>query len=214
MSEYSPHRVPRTEASASIAEAHSVHARLRQATADPHQRLDRGLRYILSESLAEDRYADLLGALFGFYVPLEDYLSEREAAWTPLVLPLIRRAGLLERDLRAFGRAPEQVPRCPEMPTLTTVDHLAGAIYVVEGACLGGQVIARAVMQRFRITRENGAAFFNGDGAQTGARWKLVLAWLEQRSRGTGVGDDIAAGACRTFAALSHWLMAREVLDE
>jgi heme oxygenase len=172
------------------------------------------LQYILSETLSKDRYADLLGALFGFYVPLEDYLSEREAASTPLVMPLIRRAGLLERDLGAFGRTPEQMPRCTEMPTLTTVDHLAGAVYVVEGACLGGQVIARAVMQRLRITRENGAAFFNGDGAQTGARWKQVLAWLDQRDRRRGARDDIAAGACRTFAALSHWLMAREVLDE
>jgi heme oxygenase (biliverdin-IX-beta and delta-forming) len=214
MSEYSPHRVPRTETRAFIVDADSIHSRLRQASADQHQRLDRGLRYLLSDTLSRDRYADLLAALFGFYVPLEEYLCHWEATSRPLALPLIRRAGLLERDLAAFGMEPDRVPRCAEMPKLTTIDHVAGAIYVVEGACLGGQVIARGVMQRLRITRENGAAFFNGDGARTGVRWKHVLAWLDQRDRGSCVRDEIATGACRTFAALSQWLMAREVLDE
>ena len=192
---------------------HSIHGQLRQATADQHDRLDRTLRYVLSDTLSRDRYADLLAALFGFYVPLEDDLSKWDAS-RPLALPLIRRAGLLERDLRAFGRAPDEVPRCAEMPTLATLDHVAGAIYVVEGACLGGQVIARGLMQRLQIARENGAAFFNGDGAQTGARWKQVLAWLHEWDRGPCVRDEVAAGACRTFAALSQWLGARELLDE
>lgn len=102
------------------------------------------------------------------------------------------------------------------MPRLNTINHLAGAIYVVEGASLGAQVIARAVMQRFGLGRENGAAFFTGDGARTGARWRRVLVWLDERDRGRCVrdADEIVAGACRTFAALSTWLSAREVLDE
>ena len=139
-----------------------------------------------------------------------------EAVPHHVALPLIRRAALLERDLHAFGWASDAVPKCNEMPRLNTINHLAGAIYVVEGACVGGQVIARAVMQRFGIGRENGAAFFAGDGAQTGARWRRVLVWLDQRDRARCAGDDdeIVAGACRTFAALSTWLSAREVLDE
>ncbi len=194
----------------------AIHMRLRDATAGQHSFLDEGLRYLLNAELSTDRYTRLLAALLGFYAPLEDSVAQVQAATQRIALPLIRRAGLLERDLHALGWAPAQVPRCGEMPTLSTANHAAGAIYVVEGACLGGQVIARAVRRRFGFGQENGAAFFSGDGVQTGARWRQVLLWLEEREsdRGGDEEDEIVAGACRTFAALSTWLSARQVLDE
>ena len=204
----------RTDASISIAESDSIHVRLRRATAVHHRRIDCGLAYVLSDSLSTDRYVDLLAALFGFYAPLEDVLSRWDGARPPLGLPLIWRTDLLLRDLRALGRTPEHIPTCAQIPTLVTRERIAGAIYVVEGACLGGQVIARGLMRRLGIGRDNGAAFFTGDGAHTAARWKQVVAWLEERGRGPAGRDEIVAGACQTFAALSLWLVAREVLDE
>jgi heme oxygenase len=201
------------DARASSGDTHSTHGRLRLATGEQHRRLDRGLDYVLSERLSTGRYVDLLEALFGFYAPLEESFRPWEAASRPLGLPLVRRAGLLHRDLRAFGRAPEHSPTCAELPVLATVDHLAGVIYVLEGACLGGQMIARALIQRHGIGRENGAAFFSGDGAQTAVRWKQVIAWLEERGRSRAARGEIVDGATATFAALSRWLGAREVLD-
>lgn len=207
-------RTYRTDASAQTVHDLAVHGRLRRATADHHRRLDQGLSYILDERLTLHRYIDLLTALFGFYAPLEDSLSRWQAASPPLGLPLVWRASLLLRDLRAFGRAPELSPVCADVPEFTTADHVAGAVYVVEGACLGGQVIARALRQRLGVGQENGAAFFTGDGAHTATRWKQVLAWLEERGRGPRDRDEIAASACRTFGTLSGWLVDREVLDE
>jgi heme oxygenase len=87
-------------------------------------------------------------------------------------------------------------------------------MYVIEGACLGGQVIARALVQQLGIGQTNGAAFFTGDGLHTGVRWKEVRAWLAQCDSASGARHEIVAGACCTFAALSQWLAAREVLDE
>ena len=182
----------------------SLHERLRGATAAQHRALDQGLRYVLGEGLSLERYGRLLEALYGFYVPLE-------ASLTRLPVPPIRRTGLLERDLRALCRDPARAPICSEPPQLPGVDHLAGAFYVVEGACLGGQVIARAVARHLGVRREHGAAFFSGEGARTASRWKAVLAWLEARE---GAGHEITDGACRTFSALSRWLSARNVLDE
>jgi heme oxygenase len=181
----------------------SMHERLRRATAAQHGALDQGLRYVLGGELSLERYTRLLAALYGFYTPLE-------ASLAALPVPLIRRAALLERDLRALRRNPARVPICSEPPQLSSVDQLAGAFYVVEGACLGGQVIARAVRRQLGLRPEHGAAFFGGDGARTAARWKAVLAWLESRN---GAGREVAEGACRTFGALSRWLSARGVLD-
>ena len=212
--ERSPHSVLSNGTADSSANSSSIHEHLRRATADQHRRLDHGLRYVLSDRLSPDRYVKLLAAFFGFYVPLEDFFAHWEATSPQLGLPIIRRSALLRRDLRAFGGTPEHMAMCAAVPTFSRSGEIAGAIYVVEGACLGGQVIARAVMQQLGVGRGDGAAFFTGDGALTAARWKRVLAWLEARDRSPGERGEMVDGACRTFGAFSQWLLAREVLDE
>ena len=191
----------------------SMHERLRRATAAHHRALDHGLRYVLGEELSLERYGRLLAALYGFYVPLEAALSPLQTGAAALTVPLERRTALIERDLRALGTEPALVPLCNRPPRLASFDHLAGAFYVVEGACLGGQVIAQAVTRQLGLRREHGAAFFSGDGARTAGRWKAVLAWLEARERATRAAPQITEGACRTFHALARWLSARGVLD-
>jgi heme oxygenase len=185
----------------------SMHERLRRATAAHHRTLDHRLRYVLGPGLPLERYARLLAALYGFYLPLEASLSR-------LPVRLIRRSEHLEQDLCALCRDPARTPICSEPPRLSSLAHLAGAFYVVEGAGLGGQVIARAVRRHLGLGPERGAAFFSGEGARTAVRWKTVLAWLEARERSARAGDEIAEGACRTFTALSRWLSAQGVLDE
>ncbi|HEY8550653.1 MAG TPA: biliverdin-producing heme oxygenase [Vicinamibacterales bacterium] len=189
----------------------SVHERLRRATAEQHRRLDRGLGYVLTADLSVDRYANLLAAFFGFYAPLEDELMRRQAE-AP-VLPLIRRADLLHRDLLALDRTPDAIPLCADLPGLLPLARTAGAIYVIEGASLGGQVIARAVRQ-LGVGPENGGAFFTGDGVRTGARWRQVLSWLDAVDRDRGASGEMVAAACETFGAITRWLQARRVLDE
>jgi heme oxygenase (biliverdin-IX-beta and delta-forming) len=192
----------------------SMHARLRRATEQQHRALDHGLRYVIGKELSRQRYGKLLAALYGFYVPLEARIAHLQTVHAPTDVPLARRrSGLLEHDLRALGIPPGTVPTCAT-PRLTTIDHLAGALYVVEGACLGGQVIAHAVKRHLGMGPETGTAFFSGDGAHTAARWKRVLAWLDARERAAAAGDEMIEGACRTFATLWHWLSEQEVLDE
>lgn len=192
----------------------SVHARLRRATAEQHRVLDHRLAYLLTDRLSPGRYAALLSAFFGFYGPLEDDLARWQAAAPSAELPLVRRTCLLARDLLALGADTGRIPMCTSPPVLPTLDHAAGALYVLEGACLGGQVIARAVRKSLGIGPANGASFFAGAGAATGARWRHVLTWLDDRDRCAAGRDAIVAGARDTFSALAHWLATREVLDE
>ena len=202
-----------TDTDVTITEDESTHQLLRRKTLEQHRDLDRGLAYLLSARLSPERYSDLLAALFGFYVPLEHSLESWAAASPPLGLALHRRADLLRRDLRAFERNAELCPISAELPALTSLDHVAGVIYVVEGASLGGQVIARQLRQRLGVGPDNGAAFFTGDGAGTAARWTQVLAWLEDQGRDRRRRESMAAAASETFGALSSWLVRQAVLD-
>lgn len=173
-----------------------------------HQRLEAELG-LLDAGLSIQRYRRVLEAFRGFYAPVEVRLVQLTAGVPPLGFPLRARSVLIEQDLLALGvtrRAIAELPRCTDLPRFSCLEDLAGCLYVLEGACLGGQVIARALRQRFGLTRETGASFFLGDGEATSARWLLVLDWLEAVERGGAGSEEVVASARATFLTLARWI--------
>jgi heme oxygenase (biliverdin-IX-beta and delta-forming) len=185
-----------------------LHLRLRRETAHDHETLERRL-HLLEPDLSVQRYRLVLQSFHGFYASVEDELLRLAATTPPLGFPLRTRTELLERDLLALGLSRSDIaalPRCANLPRLRRTEHLAGCLYVLEGACLGGQVIVNALRGRLPITSDRGLSFFVGDGSKTGARWQLVLAWLEDLVRRGALADEIVASACETFCSLGTWL--------
>jgi len=101
------------------------------------------------------------------------------------------------------------LPHCAALPALATEAEGLGCLYVVEGSTLGGQVITRQLLKSLGLTAENGVAFFNGYGAETGLRWKAFGAWLEEGAAQLDHDDAIIAGANETFRTLGDWLFAK-----
>ena len=193
---------------------YSIHARLRDGTASLHQALEQDLRFLVEGELSLERYCHLLSALHGFYCPLEVALARLGALQPPLGVPLRTRARLLEADLSGFGWSPirsNSSAAGPNFDDLASYSHLAGALYVIEGACLGGQLISRAVKRRLALDGTRGVSFFVGDGHATGTRWARVVSCLDHAVRnGLSVGETVE-GARFTFRALSRWLHASGV---
>ena len=189
---------------------------LRRETADLHRRLEIDLGLLESE-LSLDRYRRVLEFFFGFYAPVEAGLARVASAGPPLGFPLRARTALIESDLLSLGlsrRELADLPRCADLPRLSCPEDLAGCLYVLEGACLGGQVIAPALRERLGVAKGSGASFFIGDAEGTSARWRLFLAWLEglaragaanRRDRRLGARDfsgfRAMGGAAGSFAA-------------
>jgi len=122
------------------------------------------------------------------------------------------RAALLESDLLSLGLGRREItdlPRCVDLPPLSCGEELAGCLYVLEGACLGGQVIAPALQRRLGLDRDTGASFFIGDAEATPARWNRVVGWLESLPSAGARVEDIVASACATFSALIEWVTGR-----
>ena len=181
---------------------------LRRETADLHRRLEIDLG-LLHSDLSLDRYRRLLESFFGFYAPLEADLARVASAAPPLGLPLRARTALIESDLLSLGlswREIADLPRCADLPRLSCPEELAGCLYVLEGACLGGQVIAPALRDRLGIGKGSGASFFTGDAEGTPARWRLFLAWLEGLARAGSATAEIVASARATFLAFARWV--------
>jgi heme oxygenase len=185
-----------------------LHQQLKRETAGLHERLDAQLG-LFEPGFSMHRYVRVLQIFYGFYVPVEARLLRLTAVGPPLGFPLRARSELIESDLLALGLSRREVAelrRCTDLPRLSCSEDMAGCLYVVEGACLGGQVIAPTLRQRLAVDKDSGASFFVGDGEATSARWLLVLTWLDALVRAGARSEEIAASACATFLALARWV--------
>lgn len=83
-----------------------------------------------------------------------------------------------------------------------------GYMYVIEGSTLGGRIILKHVQERLHLDENNGANFFAGYGAETGAKWKNFLSNLTIYAERSGNGDEIIKGAMHAFAAIDRYFAA------
>ncbi len=186
-------------------------AALRQCTADQHRSIESVLA--LDSPFDLRHYRRVLRGFGVFHAAWEPRvaaaLPAADAAW---FIARSRRP-LLQRDLQALLI---ELPLPVAGPSRIPLDDRAsawGSMYVLEGSALGGQLIARRLVEQLGIRPDRGGAYFHGWGSETGAMWRKFRERLEQE-----VGSDPAAmaRACHaagaTFDALTD--VFRMVLDE
>ncbi len=191
---------------------------LRERTRDLHERIERRLG--MPECLVSRTvYRRVLERLYGFYAPMEACLAARAGDWETLGLDFDRRrkTGHLDADLRFLGQTGEEVAaltRCRDIPRPASLAATIGCAYVLEGATLGGQVIARHLHTELGLTEEAGAGFYRCYGAATGKMWQEFRHAVSLYAAGRlASGDDalptdLACDSAReTFLRLEHWLL-------
>ena len=165
------------------APASHLRARLKSSTSARHAALDAhpAMAGLTEPGFPLPRYRALLQAHHAFLSWVEPPLEEAlERLGLPFPYGHRRKLPLVERDLRWFGLVPEGALPPPSASPPTTLPALAGVLYVLEGSTLGGQLIARALERHLALGPTTGAAYFQGYGAETRARWVEVLAFLDQ----------------------------------
>ena len=163
---------------------------LRSGTRDAHQRVEDTVD-VLRAGRRPETYAPVLQAFRSLYAPLE-----QELARSPHTLAVVpdfaerRKTAWLDADLATLG-AP--VPRDLDVQPLTTVEDVAGACYVLEGATLGGAVVARELP-------DVPHRFFASYGSRRGAMWASFRGHLRALDERGVDQDRTVAAARRTFA--------------
>lgn len=191
----------------------STSERLRRDTSIEHTAIERVpmLAMIFDAGFTLRAYHELLRRLYAFYLPMEDQLFECAPPLLDAALAHRRKTPLLERDLAALneGRMPAVDPAAiDELPLLPTAAHALGALYVLEGATLGGQIIRRRLREQLGSGVDHALAFYTGHAAATGAQWRSFRKLLDERISPESEGAQAAAaGANATFAAMRLWLM-------
>ena len=163
---------------------------LRSGTRDAHARVEDTVD-VLRAGRSPETYAPVLQAFRSLYAPLERALDG--SALTLAVVPDFaerRKTAWLDADLAALG-AP--VPPDLDVPALTTVEDIVGACYVLEGATLGGAVVARELP-------DVPHRFFASYGSRRGAMWASFRGHLRALDERGVDQERTVAAARRTFA--------------
>ena len=163
---------------------------LRSGTRDAHQRVEDTVD-VLRAGRSPQTYAPVLQAFRSLYAPLE-----RALEGSPLTLAVVpdfaerRKTAWLDADLAALGAA---VPADLDVPPLGAVEDVAGTCYVLEGATLGGAIVARELP-------EVPHRFFASYGSRRGAMWAGFRGHLRELDE-RGIDRERAVTAARrTFA--------------
>lgn len=179
----------------------TLHARLRAATADAHEALERDLDW-QGRVATLPGYRALLARLRGFHAAYEPAIAmglSDDAFLAPR-----RRLAALDADLAALGLdffARTALP-APAAPALAGEGAAMGALYVLEGSTLGGVVIGRHVGGLHG--EGTPLAYYAGRGREAGPLWRSFRARLD----GLAAGQEAAAFAAgvATFEAMRGWL--------
>ena len=186
----------------------SLRFRLRDRTEAIHQRLDESLEAQgMMRSL--DGYRAILKRFLGLYRPLERHLEGISWAASGIDAGQRRKAGWLSADLEQLGLTSgeiEKLPDCLSLPRLSSVPEGLGALYVIEGATLGGQVITRHIQSALGIDAANGGRFFTAYGDRTGLLWREFVAVLDRHGGDSEATAAIERTAIETFRCFESWM--------
>lgn len=210
-------QVPATNASAPGGDG--TRQRLRHATHGLHVHLNRHpmLCGLLKPGYPPAFYQSLLAAYFHIYRSVEEVIDE-------FLADPDRRAGFsyaqrhklpwLAEDLRSFAIDPEAPAYRPLQPVSVTLPtgpgQLIGMLYAIEGATLGGQVVARDLLAGLGLGAMSGARFFNGygDDAETARRWREFEHYADS------ISDDAAQLRLAEESAAAIFKLIESQLDD
>lgn len=193
--------------------APSLRKVLQEKTDDIHQLLHRHSSFaaLFKANLELPEYQRLVHRLFGFYAPLDDAVHTVMTAIGegPINYGYVRRSDLLARDLLDLGLDQREIDitaRCARIKDVVTTDTIGGALYVVEGATLGGSVIERALTKTLRTDGVNGRRYWSWCRAEGKYGWSKLNAYLDSVDANEQAVKNHVAGATGTFQTFAEWL--------
>ncbi len=175
--------------------------KLKEATKEQHEALE-SVVDVMNRMFTKEDYGNLLTKFYRFYTAMEAELPAAELKAEGFDIEERRKLPLLERDLTSLGLLEEARSAAnvkPVIPTLDTAAKAFGAVYVMEGATLGGQVITRHLRDHLGISVEEGGAFFNSYGHMVGPMWKAFGEAVTDFAEKNNDDDAIVETAKQTF---------------
>ncbi|SEO98179.1 Heme oxygenase [Mucilaginibacter gossypiicola] len=158
-----------------------LHEKIKQATAHLHDQLEQKMfvGQIMDGSLTFEQYLTLLNVNYVTHFAVEDFLFSALSDDLRQKLDIESRIKLpaLIRDLEGINSATGGSPQnTPDFIDLDSDAAILGAMYVLEGATLGGNVIVKRLKTNGHLLPYNlNYHYYQVYGDQLGLKWKQFL---------------------------------------
>jgi heme oxygenase len=186
--------------------------RLRAGTASIHAQTERLplMAALLDPAVTPADYTSYLQAVHGIYAVVEPALYAALPPHLPSRLGVRPKLPALQRDIAALGldaRVPRDGRASPPRGIVDGEAAALGGLYVLEGATLGGRVIATRLQRALGPQMGLPLAFLNFHGTEAGPAWRRFSAAMSDWSaQNPGSDDAVVAGAMRVFGAVHRAL--------
>jgi len=180
--------------------------KIRTATQQYHQETEKILIGKMKNMRSLNDYSAILKYFYGYFGGLEQQIDQYI---TTAHLPDYnerRKATALANDLQVLGNTQPVQATGAELPTIENELQAIGALYVIEGSTLGGQIISKMVQQHLGITDGKGLSFFNGYGEDTGKKWADFQQVLNNIATTPQDEETVIAAANDTFLKFREWM--------
>jgi heme oxygenase len=182
---------------------------LRAATGPAHVVLEQNpyTTVLMTPHVSIADYITYLQRLYGFVAPVEAIVYPAMHTVVANVPQRIKAHYILE-DLRAAGVSEETIRSLPQYDATafyTTGAEKIAAMYVLEGASLGGNVIFRHLQKTTGITPEK-TAYLTAYGAKTGIMWQQFIEAFTGYVMAQDNADEVISAAAATFGRIDNWL--------
>lgn len=184
--------------------------KLKQETQDDHRAVE-GTLALMHEDLNVTQYIGCLLQMYGMVSAWEEESLKVAPGWIRPQLMARKRKNMLERDLAWFGAESRDDLR-PVLPEMKDQPSLLGAMYVMEGSTLGGQLISRQLQKTLHLCEGNGDAYFRGHGDQTGPMWREFCEVLKMRVTDEEA-ESVVLSAKAMFATYGSWMLEKSAMD-
>lgn len=187
----------------------SILARLKAETAHQHQQTEDTVD-LLSDNFSLEDYKNLLVKFYAFYDSFEAKMKQAiEDTQVDFNYKERLNTPKLQVDLEALGMSDAEILPISlfyDLPALDSKEKVFGALYVVEGSTLGGQVISRHLKEKFDLNETKGASFFSGYGKDTGKMWNAFREKIMAFAEGEVDEEEIIESAKETFEKIGKAL--------
>jgi heme oxygenase (biliverdin-IX-beta and delta-forming) len=188
-------------------------SRLKAETQENHNRIEKVscMKRLFAHDYSAAEYRDCLARMYGFYAAIEPVIYRYLDDELRPNFQFRSKVKPLTQDLTQLGLSQQAIsalPRCTNIPAVSTEAQSLGVWYVLEGSTLGGQVISRQLRQQFGESASQFLYFHSGYGDKNRVYWVEFCGLVEGRIDfdDNQKVQEIIRAAQLTFDCLTYWL--------
>lgn len=179
---------------------------LKEETQQNHVDLEKKIVPRIKAIQSEQDYITLLKLFYSYFGALETLV---QSVLNTSLLPdstSRRKSEAILNDICALGGDTPNLAGVADLPEIS--DHAAalGAMYVMEGSTLGGQIISKMIAKALPGKTDDALSFYKGYGENTMPMWIAFKNAMNEHAVTADIQKKVINAANETFLKFSQWV--------